>query len=420
MESGKTACKAALFAFFTLLLFFSLTHSVFSQPSTHVVVKGDTLRSICLEYYGNADGWRELWRINPSIVNPDRLEPGFVVRLAADARGMDDTQSELQKRLNDPSAFKNTRIDVSDYTNVNALGFLSPNGVTPWGSIIADETERIFLAEGDMVCVAFERERSVKPGDIFVIYKSSQPVLHPLTGAAAGYNISFLGRVVVKKKVRNSVYRAEIVESYSDIRVGDTLIPFTPVAPCVQLQELERELLESRNSLIFPIVEAKELQDILGKFSVVYLDRGYQQGIRRGNFFQVVDKGDAQRQKIPDLPYLIRGYVLILESRANTSVGVVVYATKDFHPGALLRAVNLKEDLLQILEIYKKEKVVQKITTEQTNGNVNLLEVLAGLDRDVQPRPDLPEGLRVLMNMPKCSMEQGGDAGMDHSEKILD
>ena len=397
---------AAWVAIISLVLFFALSNFVLAEPSVHVAIEGDSLKTICQTYYGNSNLWRKLWQINPSIVNPDRIEPGFVVMLFTTYPENDtplkaaEKDRELLSALNNPSTLKNTCVDVSDYTNVDALGFLSPKKVIPRGSIISDETERIFLAKGDMGCAAFEKGYPVKPGDVFVIYESSQPIGHPITGIEAGYAVSFLGRVVVKSKVKDNVYQVAIIESYSDIMVGDPLIPFTPVSSCVRIQELDWDLLKRNDSLVFSIVEAKGLQDILGKFSVVYLDRGFKQGVRRGNFFQVVDQGDAQRQKISGLPYLIRGYVLILESRPNTSTGVVVYATKDFQPGALLKAVDLKKDIFEILATYKKE--YQKMVLEQGTGNPNLLEILARIDRDAEPKPDLPEGLRVLMRMPEC------------------
>ena len=409
MESMKKSFMAAWIAIISLVLFFTLSNVVMAEPPTHVAVKGDSLKTICQAYYGDPGLWRKLWQINPSIVNPDRIEPGFVVMLfVADSRKVTplkaaDEDIRLLSLLNNPSSLKNTRIDVSDYTNVDALGFLSPENVTPWGSLISDETERIFLAEGDMGCAAFEKGHFVKPGDVFSIYHSSLPILHPITGREVGYAVSFLGRIVVKSKVRDNIYQVEIIESYTDISVGDPLIPFAPVSPCVQLQELDWDLLKRNDSLIFPIVEAKNLQNILGKFSVVYLDRGFNQGVRRGNFFQVVDKGDAQRQEVPGLPYLIRGYVLILESRADTSTGVVVYATKDFQPGALLRAVDLKKAIFEILATYKTD--LRKMVVERDASTPNLLELLARLYRDAEPKPDLSEELRVLIRMPPCSVE---------------
>lgn len=409
MKTRRTGYMAAWAVIINLVLFFALSNSVLAKPSIHLAVKGDSLRTISEAYYGDPNLWRELWKINPSIVNPGRIAPGFAVILF-DTDSGDDTPREAAEKdvellsvVNKSSSLRNTRIDVSSYTTVNAMGFLSPEEIIPCGTVISDETERIFLAEGDMGCVAFEEGVHIKPGDAFTVYQSSQPIGHPITSKAAGYNISFLGKVVVKNKVRDNVYQAEIMESYRTIRVGDPLIRFTRVSPCVQLQELAWDLLERNDSLIFSIVEAKDLQEILGKLSVVYLDRGYKQGVRRGNFFQVVDNGDLERQSVPGLPYLIRGYVLILESRPDTSTGVVVYSTRDFHPGALLRAVNLKSAFFEILLMYKKE--FRKIVIEKGTSQLNLLEILESLERDVEPKPDLPEGLRVLMHMPRCSDE---------------
>ena len=42
---------------------------------------------------------------------------------------------------------------------------------------------------------------------------------------------------------------------------------------------------------------------------------------------------------------------------------------------------------------------------EKVTESPNLLEILARLDRDTEPKPDLPEGLRVLMRMPRCSVQ---------------
>ncbi len=130
-------------------------------------------------------------------------------------------------------------IDVSELTVVEALGFLSSEGVSPWGRLFADETERIFLAEGDTVYVAFDKGHNVKPGDLFTVYKSSRELDHPLTGRDLGYVVSFMGRIVLKSEVKPALYKAKIVESYSPIRVGDTLFPFTSVSPCVKLSNPE-------------------------------------------------------------------------------------------------------------------------------------------------------------------------------------
>ena len=62
-------------------------------------------------------------------------------------------------------------IDVSELTDVEALGLLSPDELSPWGYLFADETERIFLAEGDTVYVAFNKGLNLMPGDVFSVSK---------------------------------------------------------------------------------------------------------------------------------------------------------------------------------------------------------------------------------------------------------
>ena len=81
------------------------------------------------------------------------------------------TDAVAQSRIKDSvSPDKSaTGLDVTELTDVNALGFLSPQEVAPWGNIFSDETERIFLAGGDTVYVAFEKGHSIKPGDLFTV-----------------------------------------------------------------------------------------------------------------------------------------------------------------------------------------------------------------------------------------------------------
>lgn len=290
-------------------------------------------------------------------------------------------------------------IDVSDLTDVKALGFLSPEEVNPWGHLFADETERIFLAEGDTVYVAFDKGHNVKPGDLFTVYKSSRELDHPLTGSDLGYVISFLGRVVLKREVKPDLYKGKIVESYSPMRVGDTLFPFTWISPCVQLSNPEWKKPKESNGFKLPVVAAKDLKEILGQFSVVYMNYGLKHGIRRGNFFEIVTKAEADRPKESALPDQALGYLLVLEARPNTSTGIVITARREFTSGAMLKAIDLNRELKNILIHYGE--------ADPKNSDIenNPLQVLKRLERGTDPKPDLPEALRLLSTMPKCQTQ---------------
>ncbi len=290
-------------------------------------------------------------------------------------------------------------IDVSELTDVEALGFLSPEEVSPWGRLFADETERLLLAEGDTVYVAFDKGHNVKPGDLFTVYKSSRELDHPLTGRDLGYVVSFLGRVVLKREVKPDLYKAKIVESYSPMRVGDTLFPFTWISPCVQLSAPEWKKLKERDGFKLPVVAAKDLKEIMGQFSVVYMNHGLKHGIRRGNFFEIVTKAEADRPKEPALPDQALGYLLVLESRPSTSTGIVITARREFSSGAMLKGIDLNRELRNILIHYGD------VDPKSSDIENNPLQVLKRLERETDPKPDLPEALRLLATMPKCQTQ---------------
>lgn len=290
-------------------------------------------------------------------------------------------------------------IDVSELTDVEALGYLSPEEVSPWGRLFADETERLLLAEGDTVYVAFDKGHNVKPGDLFTVYKSSRELDHPLTGRDLGYVVSFLGRIVLKREVKPDLYKATIVESYSPMRVGDTLFPFTWISPCVQLSAPEWKKLKESNGFKLPVVASKDLKEIMGQFSVVYMNHGLKHGIRRGNFFEIITKAETDRPKEPALPDQALGYLLVLEARPNTSTGIVITARREFSSGAMVKAIDLNRELRNILIHYGD------VDPKNSDIEDNPLQVLKRLERETDPKPDLPEALRLLATMPKCQTQ---------------
>src|SRR5512142_2076190 len=47
----------------------------------HIVRPGDTLEGITLHYLGSAAAWRDNWRLNPFVTEPDLLQPGWRLRV---------------------------------------------------------------------------------------------------------------------------------------------------------------------------------------------------------------------------------------------------------------------------------------------------------------------------------------------------
>jgi hypothetical protein len=301
------------------------------------VKEGDTLWDICEEYYGDADLWPKLWEMNPFITNPHLLEPGDVITLLEDVplKKPSPVKKEVTPAIQvvEESVQEKTGVDVTGLTDLNSIGFLATEKVEAWGYLFSDETERIILSEGDTVYVTIERDHQVKPGDLFTIYHNSRLLEHPRTRTEVGHTVSFAGRLILRELVKKSLYKAEIVETYRAVSVGDPILSYEPIPPCVQPVPSDRELATN-------IVAVKDLQVIIGQFSVVYLAHGYNHGIRKGNLLEVVkDREDGSPEKAA-LPDIILGHVLVLETRPDTATCVVVAAKQEFSNGARLKGLD--------------------------------------------------------------------------------
>jgi len=288
-------------------------------------------------------------------------------------------------------------IDVSAFTDMNGLGFLSLEKTKPWGHIVADVTERILLARGDKVYVTFETGRSVKLGDLFTVFESPCEVDQPLSRKEVEYTVKFSGRLVLKKEIMPRLFEAEIINSCQPIQVGNPIIPFQPISPCVHLASPQPGLSESSGPLKIPVVASKNLSSVLGQFSVLYMDYGLRHGVHRGNLFQILSPVQADPSKDAPLPDEVLGYVLVLDAGPETSTGLVITAKREFYRGTMLKLVDLRQVLKRFLTYYS-------LHYDKTELENDPLRVLNRLAEQVGPRADLPEAFLLLLKMPKCAI----------------
>jgi len=286
-------------------------------------------------------------------------------------------------------------IDVSEFTDVSALGFLSPRKISPSGRLISDETERMLLAQGDPVYVSFEQGHPAKPGDLFTVFHSSSVIDHPLSGRNVGYVITYLGRVVLKTEIRPGVFKGEIIESYQPLKVGDPVIPFQPISPCVLLSNATTVTADPSDRMKMPVVAAKDRTEVMGQYSVVYMDHGHKNGVHRGNLFEILGRGEPDPQPDAKAPDPVVGYLIVVDAGPSTSTGLVITAKREFYAGTLLRAVDLKQALARVLAYYGMAQDPAEIEN-------NPLSVVSRLKETVGSRSDLPEAFLLLSKLPRC------------------
>lgn len=339
---------------------------IYAQKKTHIVQKGDTLWDICEEYYGNPDLWPELWQMNPFITNPHLLKPGDEITLFEQAPDKKVKEAEPPSKPPEEPAEPGPRVmgfDLTGRADPNTIGFLSRDKSRSWGTIIASDNDKLILDENDTAYVLFDEDKQILAGDEFSVGKFSPLLEHPVKEDDLGYTFSVRARLVVEKKRglaikdnkfyrKENVYQVRITEVYNPIYVGDQVVPPQSVSSCVLPVHYEKDLLGH-------IVAAKDQQMLLHTDSIVYLDLGFNDGINRGNIFQVVrghviDDPKPEKDEwyikskiiLPDIPM---GKILVLESRPDTATAIVLTATEPFSTGVYFKNVPW-QDVLELLE----------------------------------------------------------------------
>jgi len=147
--------------------------------------------------------------------------------------------------------------------------------------------------------------------------------------------------VSVRERTQGTAYKAEVIESYTEFRVGDPLIPDEPITSCVEVSPTDP-------AVATHIVAVQDQKKIIGQFSVVYLPKGFNDGVRRGNVFRIMKKIESKGAPLPDV---VGGHLIVIEARPDSATGVVLSLVENLANGASVQGTEWAEvpDLLAIL-----------------------------------------------------------------------
>jgi hypothetical protein len=325
-----------------------------AQPKTHTVQKGDTLWDICQKYYGDPNLWPKLWEMNPFVTNPHLLKPGDIITLFEGAPEKKEKVAEPAEKAAPPVP-KMKGVDVSGLYKPEARGYLSLVEFESWGYIEASTSSRMGFFESDTAFVRFEKNGdTIKKGQEFAIVTCSPMIRHPLTDQPLGYIVSNRGKLVIKERLKDNNFRAEVTQVYSEVGVGSLVIPAAPSSPCIHPMATDPKLYGN-------IVALKDNQQIIGQFSVVYIDSGFKDGLKQGSVFDLIKIVNVpwQNLQISKEEYLADywkklqegekiyehsvGKIIVVEARPDTSTAVVLTASRELTKGAFVKGVSWVE-----------------------------------------------------------------------------
>ena len=352
--------KARLFLILLFILVagylcFPLTAS--AEKMTHIVKKGDTLWGICEQYYGDSSLWPKLWEMNSFVTNPHLLSPGDVITLFEKTpQKAVEPEPEPEPAVEPPPLMG---IDVEGIIhNSNRIGFYSSNKITPLGMVYAAAKKNLILAKGSSVYVIFENDKNVSIGSEFTVGKIRQ-VKHPLTNKKAGFVFDVSGRLVIEKKAgmdyirkdgstseKENSYQAKIFESYEPIEIGDYLMPVNNISSCILPSSNNGDILAN-------IVAGANHQSLIHKYSIVYMDKGHDAGIKKGNIFEIRE-GNIVKDPKPSknltfyeeqvvLPDRLLGSIIVIDTYPDSATALVLTATEPVEPGAYLKNISWTE-----------------------------------------------------------------------------
>jgi hypothetical protein len=291
-------------------------------PAEHVVEEGDTLWSICEDYFAEGWKWPGVWALNAHITNPHWIYPGDVVRL----RNADGTPVSMTEIVT-PTAYT---VGTSNSAQISINeGFITEEDMKSVGTLKYSTEAKRYLAGGDPVYLEFEKLDEVRIGQQYSVYKVLNDVVHPETDETVGQKIQVLGIAEVDT-VEDHVARAHIVRSFAEIERGAHLVPllnhYQVVAP-------KQNLLDLTGMIVDSFREVKEL----AQFHVAFVDKGSKDGVQVGNRLFVMRRGDGRIELEDDatekLPWEQVGELLVVETHDRNSTVLVTRSAKELKVG---------------------------------------------------------------------------------------
>ena len=327
------------------------------QPYT--VVKGDTLWGISKRFLNDPFLWPLLWEVNvATIPNPHRIYPGQQIVFPSGTFVPSGTPGQPSGPNNPLSAraFRMAEPENPDYirgglafedsfdpgaprpaaneTMMATAGFISPSDYE--GPRIVDaELPHIDISERDVVYLDIGSQNGVQPGSFFEIVRQKRKVFRPGTYNQIGVMMVQIGRLqVVCAQEESSI--AVITKAYSEVVVGDFIVPYRPrVAPVTTGSPETDACIPARGTIRGQILDTRKggykTSDAVAiqTGDVVYVDVGQSDSVTPVQYF-VVFHTSRLGGRYPMLPV---GEMVVLAVEQNTATGVITDLRQDIALG---------------------------------------------------------------------------------------
>jgi hypothetical protein len=308
------------------------------EPTIYVIKQGDTLWGLSDRFIKDPNYWPNMWSKNSQITNPHVIYPGQKVRVFADRLEFvpkEDT-SVQKKTASAPAAAVTTTETLAEivkertYSVRGSEGFILETDNKPTGTIIGLNNSRNISGDDDIVYTDIGKERGVKGGEKFSVFRKDGNVSHPVSNEILGVKIVPLGTIQLTD-LEKSTSRAIITRTNQEITPGSYLLPAR------DNKRREIPLKMTSRDLKGYIVDSYSGISIIATGDIVYIDLGSNHGAEPGNMLYVVRdvtiEGSSMTGFTEKLPQELLGALVILETGKKTATAIVVKSIDAIYRG---------------------------------------------------------------------------------------
>jgi hypothetical protein len=320
--------RNALIVIVVGLILMMLTIATAQEPN-YTIKKGDTLWGISQSKLSNPLLWKRIWKANPYIRNPHWIYPGdrlFIPSMlaGADADSITKGDGSLLKLVPKPLETEPVQVQKAypllSRQDVLMTGYITTDSAVVVGRIIGAAKGVTLLGLHDYFY--FETDRDAPIGTLFYILAKPEAIYHPTSEKFLGNLHRVIGVAQVVKS-DNASRRAQIIESFQEIRTDDVLGRFAPVESAIFLGQPRKPDISAG-----VIVKVIPMSGLGGNLDVVHIDKGAVDGLRFGDEIKLFS---AQP------PHASKGIIQIVGVMENSASAIVKQVNSEVLVGDIVK-----------------------------------------------------------------------------------
>lgn len=311
-----------------------------NAPETYVVREGDTLWDISSVFLNEPWRWPELWRVNPSVRDPNLIFPGDTLYLRWEngrpgvylnrPTGSDVVRlSPAMRSEGLGSAIPQIPRDKID-PFIKRHRFEAPFVVENAPRILSGDGGRLISGIGDTVFVGGDLDAN---SEAFEVFRPAGELEDPETRESLGILLYSVGRVSPSGAIQaGAANRMSVTRASSEMRSGDILFPvsegrvdafFRPKAPA--------------NSVSGAVLAVDGGVSQIGSLDIVATNVGSIDGVEAGDLLSVLQRGqrvrDEKARQWLELPDTRAGLLMVFAVYERASFGLVLSANRPLSVG---------------------------------------------------------------------------------------